>query len=122
MYATSTRQERVSDAARARQLRGRLKDEGRQNEGVIVINDRMRMQLMQAGLPYKRGDLLPAMWRLLCRLAFLDAAKVIHLQVRLWLERREQAAAMITKHTLSWLYKPGGPMMRRCAQEFCREI
>ena len=97
MYATSTRQERVSDAARARQLRGRLKDEGRQNEGVIVINDRMRMQLMQAGLPYKRGDLLPAMWRLLCRLAFLDAAKVIHLQVRLWLERREQAAAMITK-------------------------
>ena len=115
----TTRQERLSDAARAQQLRGRLKDEGRQNERVIVVNGRMRVQLMQAGLPYKRGDLFPAMWRLLYRLALHDAAKVIHLQVRLWLERREQAAAMITKHTLSWLYKPGGPMMRRCAQEFC---
>ena len=34
------------------QLRGRLKDEGRQNERVMVVTDRMRMQLMQVGLPY----------------------------------------------------------------------
>ena len=48
----TTRQERLSDAARAQQLRGTLKDEGRQSERVIVVTDRMRMQLMQVGLPY----------------------------------------------------------------------
>ena len=61
MYAT-TRQERLSDAARAQQLRGRLRGEGRQNERVIVVTDRMRMQLMQLGLPYKRGELFQR-WR-----------------------------------------------------------
>ena len=82
MYET-TRQERLSDAARAQQLRGRLKDKGRQNERVIVVTDRMRMQLMQAGLPYKRGELFPAMGGLLSRLplALHDAANVIHLHV-----------------------------------------
>ena len=115
----TTRQERLSDASRAQQLRGKLKDEGRQDGRVIVVTDRMRMQLMQAGLPYKRGELFPAMGHLLHRLALHDAAKVIHSHVMLWLERREQAAAMITKYTLPWLYKPGGPMMRRCAQECC---
>ena len=94
----TTRQERPSDAARAQQLRGRLKDEGRQNERVIVVNDRMRMQLMQVGLPYKRGELFPAMGGLLSRLALHDAANnVIRSHVLPWLERREQAAAMITK-------------------------
>ena len=116
MYAR-TRQERVSDAARAKQLRGRLKSEGRQNERVIVVTDRMRMQLKQAGLPYKRGELPPAMCDLLRQLADADAAHIIHSQIRLWLERREQAAAIITKYTLPWLYKPGGPMMRLSAQE-----
>ena len=111
MYAR-TRQERVSDAARAKQLRGRLKSEGRQNERVIVVTDRMRMQLKQAGLPYKRGELPPAMCDLLRQLADADAAHIIHSQIRLWLERREQAAAIITKYTLPWLYKPGGPIMR----------
>ena len=48
----STHQERLSDASLAQQLRGRLKDEGRQNERVMVVTDRMRMQLMQVGLPY----------------------------------------------------------------------
>ena len=52
----TTRQERLSDVSRAQQLRGKLKDEGRQTGRVIVVTDRMRMQLMQAGLPYKRGD------------------------------------------------------------------
>ncbi len=117
MYATSTRQERVSDAARARQLRGRLKDEGQHDARVIVVTDRMRVQLRQAGLPYKRGDLLPSMCELLRQLAIADAAKIIHSQIRLWLERREQAVAMITKHMLHWLYKPGGTMMRLSAQE-----
>ena len=56
----TTRQERLSDAARAQQLRGRLRGEGRQNERVIVVTDRMRMQLMQVGLPYKRGELFPS--------------------------------------------------------------
>lgn len=116
MYAR-TRQERVSDAARAKQLRGRLKSEGRQNERVIVVTDRMRMQLKQAGLPYKRGELPPAMCDLLRQLALRDAAHIIHSQIRLWLERREQAAVMITKYTLTWLYKPCGPMMRLSAQE-----
>ena len=121
---TRSRQERLSDAAGAQQLRGRLKDESRQNERVIVVNDRMRMQLKQVGLPYKRGELNPSMWLLLYRLALHDAAKVINSHVLLWLERRElgarreQAAAMITKYTLPWLYKPGGPMMKRCAQDF----
>ena len=95
MYET-TRQERLSDAARAQQLRGRLKDKGRQNERVIVVTDRMRM-LMQLGLPYKRGELFPAMGGLLSRLALHDAANVIRSHVLPWLERREQAAAMITK-------------------------
>ena len=111
MYAR-TRQERRTDAARAKQLRGRLKSEGRQNERVIVVTDRMRMQLKQAGLPYKRGELPPAMCDLLRQLALRDAAHIIHSQIRLWLERREQAAAIITKYTLPWLYKPGGPIMR----------
>ena len=48
----STHQERLSDASLAQQLRGRLKDEGRQNIRVMVVTDRMRMQLMQVGLPY----------------------------------------------------------------------
>ena len=48
----STHQERLSDASLAQQLRGRLKDEDRQNERVMVVTDRMRMQLMQVGLPY----------------------------------------------------------------------
>ena len=113
----TTRQERLSDAARAQQLRGRLKDKGRQNERVIVVTDRMRMQLMQAGLPYKRGELFPAMGGLLSRLALHDAANVIRSHDLPWLERREQAVAMITKYTLPWLYKPGGPMMRLSAQE-----
>ena len=111
MYAR-TRQERVSDAARAKQLRGRLKSEGRQNERVIVVTDRMRKQLMEAGLPYKRGELVPEMMDLLRQLAIKDAANVIHSRVRHWQERREQAAAIITKYTLPWLYKPGGPIMR----------
>ena len=93
----TTRQERLSDAARAQQLRGTLKDEGRQSERVIVVTDRMRMQLMQVGLPYKRGELFPAMGGLLSRLALHDAANVIRSHVLPWLERREQAAAMITK-------------------------
>ena len=104
MYAR-TRQERVSDAARAKQLRGRLKSEGRQNERVIVVTDRMRKQLMEAGLPYKRGELVPEMMDLLRQLADADAVKIIHSQVRHWQERREQAAAIITKNTLPWLYK-----------------
>ena len=116
MYATN-RQERLSDAARAKQLRGRLKDEGQHDARVIVVTDRMRVQLRQAGLPYKRGDLLPSMCELLRQLADNEAAKIIHSQIRLWLERREQAVAMITKHMLHWLYKPGGPMMRLSAQE-----
>ena len=96
MYAR-TRQERVSDAARAKQLRGRLKSEGRHDERVIVVTDRMRKQLMEAGLPYKRGELFPAMGDLLRQLALHDAAKIIHSHVMLWLKRREQAAAMITR-------------------------
>ena len=116
MYAR-TRQERVSDAARAKQLRGRLKSEGRHDERVIVVTDRMRKQLMEAGLPYKRGELVPEMMDLLRQLALNDAINVIHSQVRHWQERREQAAAIITKYTLPWLYKPGGPMMRLSAQE-----
>ena len=93
----STHQERLSDASLAQQLRGRLKDEGRQNERVMVVTDRMRMQLMQVGLPYKRGELFPAMGGLLSRLALHDAANVIRSHVLPWLERRDQAAAMITK-------------------------
>ena len=81
----TTRQERLSDAARAQQLRGRLRGEGRQNERVIVVNDRMRMQLMQVGLPYKRGELFPAMGGLLSRLALHDAANnVIRSHVLPW--------------------------------------
>ena len=116
MYKT-TRQERLSDAARAKQLRGRLKDEGQHNARVIVVTERMRMQLKEAGLPYKRGELFPAMSDLLGQLAFHDAAKIITWHVLLWFKRREQAVAMITKYTLPWLYKPGGPMMRLSAQE-----
>ena len=59
---------------------------------------------MHAGLPYKLGELFPAMGDLLHRLALNDAALTLTKQVRLWLERREQAAAMITKYTLPWLY------------------
>tara|TARA_B100000780_G_scaffold171313_1_gene119915 strand:- start:77 stop:358 length:282 start_codon:yes stop_codon:yes gene_type:complete len=88
----TTRQERLSDAARAQQLRVRLKSEGRQNDGVIVVTDRMRMHLMKVGLPYKRGELFPAMGGLLSRLALHDAADVIRAHVLPWLERREQAA------------------------------
>ena len=98
MYAR-TRQERLSDAARAKQLRGRLKNEGRQNERVIVVTDRMRKQLMEAGLPYKRGELVPEMCDLLRQLADFDAVKIIHSHVMLWLERREQAVGKITKYT-----------------------
>ena len=111
MYAR-TRQERVSDAARAKQLRGRLKSEGQHDARVIVVTDRMRKQLMEVGLPYKRGELVPEMMDLLRQLALNDAINVIHSQVRHWQERREQAAAIITKYTLPWLYKPGGPIMR----------
>ena len=94
----TTRQERLSDAARAQQLRGRLRGEGRQNERVIVVTDRMRMQLMQVGLPYMhRCERFPAMGGLLIRLALHDAANVIRSHVLPWLERRDQAAAMITK-------------------------
>ena len=117
MYAR-THQERLSDAARANQLRGMLKIEGRQNERVIVVTDRMRKQLMEAGLPYKRGELVPEMMDLLRQLALNDAVNVIHSQVRHWQERREQAAAIITKNTLPWLYKPGGPIMRLGVREF----
>ena len=117
MYAR-THQERLSDAARAKQLRGRLESEGRQNERVIVVTDRMRKQLMEAGLPYKRGELVPEMMDLLRQLAIKDAANVIHSQVRHWQERREQAAAIITKNTLPWLYKPDGPIMRLGVREF----
>jgi len=117
MYAR-TRQERVSDAARAKQLRGRLKSEGRHDERVIVVTDRMRKQLMEAGLPYKRGVLVPEMMDLLRQLADADAVKIIHSQVRHWQERREQAAAIITKNTLPWLYKPDGPIMRLGVREF----
>ena len=88
----TTRQERLSDVSRAQQLRGKLKDEGRQTGRVIVVTDRMRMQLMQLGLPYKRGELFPAMGGLLSRLALHDAADVIRAHVLPWLERREQAA------------------------------
>ena len=52
---------------------------------------------MEAGLPYKRGELFPAMGDLLRQLALHDAAKIIHSHVMLWLKRREQAAAMITR-------------------------
>ena len=76
MYAT-TRQERASDVARAKQLRGRLKDEGQHNARVIVVTERMRMQLKEAGLPHKRGELFPAMGDLLGQLAVHDAAKII---------------------------------------------
>ena len=117
MYAR-TRQERVSDAARAKQLRGRLKSEGRHDERVIVVTDRMRKQLMEAGLPYKRGELVPEMMDLLRQLADADAVKIIHSQVRHWQERREQAASIITKNTLPWLYKPDGPIMRLGVREF----
>ena len=113
----TTRQERASDVVRAQQLRGRLKDEGQHNARVIVVTERMRMQLKKAGLPYKRGELPPAMCDLLRQLALRDAAHIIHSQIRLWLERREQAAVMISKYTLTWLYKPCGPMMRLSAQE-----
>jgi len=93
----TTRQERLADAARAQQLRVRLKDKGRQNDRVIVVTDRMRMELMKLGLPYKRGELFSAMGGVLSRLALHDAADVIRSHVLPWLERREQAAAMITK-------------------------
>ena len=93
----TTRQERLADAARAQQLRVRLKDKGRQNDRVIVVTDRMRMELMKLGLPYKRGELFPAMGGLLSRLALHDAADVIRSHVLPWLERRKQAAAIITK-------------------------
>ena len=48
----------------------------------------MRMHLMQAGLPYKRGELFPAMGGLLSRVALHDAANVIRSNVLPWLERR----------------------------------
>ena len=113
----TTRQERASDVVRAQQLRDRLKDDGQHNARVIVVTERMRMQLKKAGLPYKRGELYPAMADLLGQLAFHDAAKIITWHVLLWFKRREQAVAMITKYTLPWLYKPGGPMMMLSAQE-----
>ena len=59
---------------------------------------------MQAGLPYKRGELFPAMGGLLSRLALHDAANVIRSHVLPWLERREQAAAMITKQYVQTVY------------------
>ena len=100
MYAT-TRQERLSDAARAQQLLGRLKDEGRQNERVIVITDRMRKQLMEAGLPYKRGELFPAMGDLLRQLALHDAAKITHSHVMLWLEQSSSRQSL-GRRTSRW--------------------
>ena len=69
----------------------------------------MRMQLMQAGLPYKRGELFPAMGDLLGQLAFHDAAKIIHWHVLLWLKRREQAVAMITKIYTALVVQAGWP-------------
>ena len=41
----TTRQERFADAARAQQLRDRLKREGQQKARVILVTDRMRIQL-----------------------------------------------------------------------------
>jgi hypothetical protein len=115
MYKT-TRQERRSDAARANELRNRLKAEGRGHERVVVVNDRVRRQLQQRGLPYQRGELTQwgaSMEQLLLILSWKNAAQVIREHALKWLRRREQAADFIAKCMLPWLYQPGGPMLRR---------
>ena len=115
MYKT-TRQERRSDAARANELRNRLIAEGRGHERVVVVNDRVRRQLQQRGLPYQRGELTQwgaSMEQLLRILVLKNAAQVIREHALKWLRRREQAADFIAKCTLPWLYQPGGPMLRR---------
>ena len=111
-----TRQGRRSDAARANELRNKLKAEGRGHERVVVVNDGVRRQLQQRGLPYQRGELAhwgAPMEQLLLILVWKDAAQVIREHALKWLRRREQAAEFIAKCTLPWLYQPGGPMLCR---------
>ena len=119
MYET-TRQERRADAAHANELRDQLRDEGRSHEVVWVVNDRVRRQRQQKGLPYKRGELTQwgePMRQLLYIMILKDAAQVIHEHALPWLKRREQAACTIAKRALSWLYQPNGPMVRRGTRE-----
>ena len=116
MYAFTTRQERQSDAARANELRDRLRAEGRRDQLVIVVNDRVRRKLQQKGLPYKRGELSQwgeSMWQLLHFMILEDAAQVIREHALPWLKRRDQAACTIAKRALPWLYQPNGPIVRR---------
>jgi len=119
MYET-TRQERRADAAHANELRDQLREEGRRDQLVIVVNDRVRRQLQQKGLPYKRGELTQwggPMYQLVYLLTLQDAAQVIRSHVLSWLKRREQAASTIAKRALPWLYQPNGPMVRRGMRE-----
>ena len=120
MYEFTTRQERRADAAHANELRDQLREEGRRDQLVIVVNDRVRRQLQQKGLPYKRGELTQwggPMYQLVYLLTLQDAAQVIRSHVLSWLKRREQAADFIAKRALPWLYRPAGPMVKRGARD-----